>query len=124
MKALAVRIVFCFLALLVSLFACSTKKVLEEELLGTWRSAVPEYKDTYFELKPERICFKDREGGIQSCTIINVKREKYRSSPWLLYTLTYQDASLQKSEFSFFVNQERTDKIIFKNQKKLVWEKD
>ncbi len=124
MKEIAIRFIFCLLAPVILLFNCSVKSGLEDGMLGTWKTTDPEYLDTYFELHPERIVFKDREGGTQSYSIIKVKRETCRNSQWLACSVTYQNAELQRSEFSFFYQQEPVDTIILKNQDKLIWKKE
>jgi hypothetical protein len=123
MKAMAIRFMVYFLGFGLCFFACSSKTGLDDELLGTWKATKPEYQDAYFELKPDRITFGDREGGIQSYVITRIKRGQYRSSQWLIYTVTYQNENLQKMEFSFFCSRARTDTLILKNQKDLVWKK-
>jgi len=77
--------------------SCVSQTQLPDELLGIWKTGF---------------------------TVTKVERKKLSGEEWVLYTVFYQNDSLQKLEFPFYYNPAKNGVIRFKNQENLVWKKE
>jgi hypothetical protein len=102
---------------------CKKNTVIDDEMLGTWKTASHKYKDTYFELKKSEVWFGTVEGGVNSYIISEIDK-KQKNEDWILYTIYYIDEALKKSEFVFYYCSSDDGLIRFKNQPTLVWKKE
>ena len=104
--------------------SCVSQTQLPDELLGTWKTEALKYKDTFFEMKTGLLVLGTKADEVQSFTITKVERKKLREEEWVLYTVFYQNDSLQKFEFPLYYNPAKNGVIRFKNQENLVWKKE
>ena len=113
------------LILILSVFGSQCKKnsVIADEMLGTWKTVSQKYRDTYFELKRNEVCFGTIEGSVNSYVISKIDKQK-ENADWSLYTIYYIDEALKKSEFNFYYSSSDEGLIRFKNQPTLVWKKE
>lgn len=104
--------------------SCSRNNTLSDELVGRWKTSSFPYRDTYFELKKNRIIFKTKEGDINIHPITKIKSQKIAEDEWILITVHYRNDDMQKMEFPFYYHTLDDGVIIFKNQKNIVWRKE
>lgn len=101
---------------------CKKDRVIDDEMLGIWKTTSHKYKDTYFELRRNEVCFGTVEGSVNAYIISEIEK-KQENDDWILYTISYIDEALKKSEFVFYYNPRDDGLIRFKNQPTLVWRK-
>jgi len=104
--------------------SCVSQTQLPDELLGTWKTEALKYQDTFFEMKTGLLVLGTKTGEVQSFTITKVERKKLCEEEWVLYTVFYQNDSLQKLELPFYYHPAKKGFIRFKNQENLVWKKE
>lgn len=104
--------------------SCVSQTQLPDELLGIWKTEALKYQDTFFEMKTDLLFLGMKTGEAQSFTVTKVERKKLCEEEWVLYTVFYQNDSLQKFEFPFYYNPAKNGVIRFKNQENLVWTKE
>lgn len=104
--------------------SCVSQTQLPDELLGIWKTEALKYQDTFFEMKTDLLFLGMKTGEVQSFTVTKVERKKLSEEEWVLYTVFYQNDSLQKFEFPFYYNPAKNGVIRFKNQENLVWKKE
>ncbi len=104
--------------------SCVSQTQLPDELLGTWKTEALKYQDTFFEMKTDLLVLGMKTGEVHSFTITKVEGKKLREEEWVLYTVFYQNDSLQKFEFPFYYKAAKNGVIRFKNQENLVWKKE
>ena len=116
---------FRILGLLLSTWLCfCAGREMNQQLYGVWRSPHEDYKNTYFEITPEKIEFGNSEQGeTQIGTITGVKYKKMKDKIWTQCTVKYKNADSQEYAFEFFFNAPEADTIVFKNQENLIWKK-
>ena len=102
---------------------CKENTVIADDMLGIWKTTSHKYKDTYFELKRNEVCFGTVEGSVNSYIISEIDKKK-ENADWSLYTIFYRDESLKKSELTFYYSFANDGIIRFKNQPTLVWKKE
>ena len=102
---------------------CKENTVIADDMLGIWKTTSHKYKDTYFELKRNEVCFGTVEGSVNSYIISEIDKKK-ENEDWILYTIFYIDEALKKSEFIFYYSSSADGLIRFKNQPTLVWKKE
>jgi hypothetical protein len=112
-----------FFALLLG-YSCSRDNTLSDEMMGIWKTSSFQYMDTYFKLKKNQIIFKTKTGDINVHPITKIKRQKIAKDEWVLYTIYYRNNEMQKVEFPFYYHTLDDGKILFKNQKNVVWRKE
>lgn len=103
--------------------SCVSQTQLPDELLGIWKTEALKYQDTFFEMKTDLLFLGMKTGEVQSFTVTKVERKKLCEG-WELYTVFYQNDSLQKFEFPFYYKAAKNGVIWFKNQENLVWKKE
>ncbi len=103
--------------------SCVSQTQLPDELLGTWKTEALKYQDTFLEIKTDLLVLGMKTGEVQSFTIAKVEGKKLCEG-WELYTVFYQNDSLQKFEFPFYYKAAKNGVIRFKNQENLVWKKE
>jgi predicted transcriptional regulator with HTH domain len=117
--------VILLIALLFSITAsCAKICTTPKELIGIWKATDIRYSGTSFEIKKGAITFQDKNGGINSYRIVEIKREFMRDEKWVRYTLCYLDNNLKTMEFPFYFLSSDEGMIRFKNQPSLIWKKD
>lgn len=102
---------------------CKKNKIIDDEMLGIWKTASHKYKDTYFELKRNELCFGTAEGSVNVYIISEIKKQK-ENEDWSLYTISYIDEALKKSKFIFYYSSANDGLIRFKHQPTMVWKKE
>ncbi len=112
------------LLIILAASSCVSQTQLPDKLLGTWRTEAIEYQNTFFEIRSGLLVLGGMTGEVQNYTISKVERKKLRDEEWVLYTVIYQNDSLQKFEFPFYFSQAKNGVIVFKNQENLVWKKE
>ena len=120
-KARFIRI--CVLILSVWLCCCAGREV-DHQLYGVWRCAYADYKDAYFEIRPNTIIFGNAQEETEVGTIMGFKYKKMPNKTWLHCTVKYQNRTSLDYEFEFYFNTRDANTIFFKNQEKLVWRKE
>ena len=104
--------------------SCVSQTQLPDELLGIWKTEALKYQDTFFEMKTNLLVLGMKTGEVQSFTVTKVERKKLPEEEWVLYTVFYQNDSLQKFEFPIYYNPAKNGVIRYKNQENLVWKKE
>lgn len=117
--------VFVGLTILIMVFAhgCGKKATISDDMVGTWNTTDSKYKETYFELTPDKIIFRTLGGEVNANTIINIKTKKDPETEETLFTLTYVNLEGKESLFSFFFSQKNGGIIRFQNQPEIIWTK-
>lgn len=117
---------FVGLIILLIVFAhgCGKKATISDEMIGTWKTTDSKYRDTSFELTPDKIIFRTLGGEVNANTIKKIKKKKAPDTEETLYTLTYVNLEEQESLFSFFFSQKNGGKIRFQNQPEIIWTRE
>lgn len=114
-----------FIGLIIILIAlthgCGKKATISDEMTGTWNTTDSKYKDTSFELTPDKIIFRTLKGEVNANTIKKIQKKKAPDTEETLYTLTYVNIEGQESIFSFFFIQKNGGMIRFQNQPEIIW---
>jgi hypothetical protein len=109
--------------LIVFVYGCGKKASISDEMIGTWNTTDSNYKETSFELTPDRIIFRTLGGEVNANTIKKIKKKKVPDTEETLFTLTYVNIEGQESIFSFFFSQKNGGIIRFQNQPEIIWTK-
>jgi len=117
---------FIVLSILIIVFAhgCGKKATISDEMIGTWNTIDSKYKETNFELTPDKIIFRTLGGEVNANTIKKIKKKKAPDTEEMLFTLTYVNLEGQESIFSFFFSQKNGGEIRFQNQPEIIWTKE
>ncbi|MGD8535180.1 MAG: hypothetical protein PVF66_04955 [Candidatus Aminicenantes bacterium] len=117
---------FVGLTILIIVFAhgCEKKAIISDEMVGTWNTTDSKYKETSFELTPDKIIFRTLGGEVNANTIKKIKTKKAPDTEEILFTLTYVNIEGQESVFSFFFGQKNGGIIRFQNQPEIIWTKE
>jgi len=91
-----------WLTIILTASSCVSQTQIPDELLGIWKTEALKYQDTFFEMITDLLVLGMKTGEVQGFTIIKVERKKLREEEWVLYTIFYQNDSLQKFEFPFY----------------------
>ncbi len=114
-----------FIGLIILLIAfthgCGKKVYISDEMIGTWNTTDSKYKDTSFELTPEKIIFRTLRGEVNANTIKKIKMKKAPDTEETLFILTYVNLEEQESLFSFFFSEKNGGMIRFQNQPEIIW---
>ncbi len=110
--------------LIVFAHGCGTKATISDEMIGTWKTTDSKYKETYFELTPDKIIFRTIGGEVNANTIKKIKKKKAPDTEDTLFTLTYVSLEGQEAIFSFFFSQKNSGMIRFQNQPEIIWTKE
>jgi len=110
--------------LIVFVHGCGKKAAISDEMIGTWNTTDSKYKETSFELTPDRIIFRTPGGEVNANTIKKIKKKKAPDPEETLFTLTYVDLEGQETIFSFFFSQKNGGMIRFQNQPEIIWTKE
>ncbi len=118
--------VFVGLAILLIVLAhgCGKKASISDDMIGTWKTTDSKYKETFFELTPEKIIFRTIGGEVNANTIKKIKTKKDPETDETLFTLTYVNLEGKESIFSFFFSQKNGGIIRFQNQPEITWTKE
>lgn len=92
-------------------------------MIGTWKTTDFKYKETFFELTPDKIIFGTLRGEVNANTIKKIKTKRVPDTEETLYTLTYVNLEGQEIVFSFFFSQKNGGMIRFQNQPEIIWTK-
>jgi len=109
--------------LIVFVYGCGKKASISDEMIGTWNTADSNYKETSFELTPDKIIFRTLGGEVNANTIKKIKKKKVPDTEETLFTLTYVNIEGQESIFSFFFSPKNSGEIRFQNQPEIIWTK-
>jgi hypothetical protein len=117
---------FVGLSILTLVFAhgCTKKAIISDEMIGIWNTTDSKYKETSFELTPDKIIFRTLGGEANANTITKVKKKEFPDTEETLFTLTYVNLERQESVFSFFFSQKNGGIIRFQNQPEIIWTKE
>ncbi len=101
-----------------------TGREVEPLLYGKWRCPHDDYKNTYFEIRPETIIFGNNQDETEIGTIRNIKYQRLPDKKWVQCTVKYHNMESLEYEFQFLFDSEAADTIVFKNQEDLIWTKE
>lgn len=104
-------------------FGCCKKATISDEMIGTWKTTDFKYKETFFELTPDKIIFGTLRGEVNANTIKKIKTKRVPDTEETLYTLTYVNLEGQEIVFPFFFSQKNGGMIRFQNQPEIIWTK-
>ncbi|MBN2124291.1 MAG: hypothetical protein JW821_08355 [Deltaproteobacteria bacterium] len=112
-------------ALAVTLFlGCNLfkDKDLPPDILGTWVTDEPRYRDCRLEFREGLVIFSQGINYISTNSITDVDRAEEKGQP--LYTVDYEDREGQEYHLSFYYGGPPGGKFIrFKNQDQFEWKK-
>ncbi len=108
---------FSFLALciLVAWFALRhpEKVTVGDELVGTWKSDLPEYADRFFEIHADTIVLGVGNDKVSVQTISSVEREEHPGqTDYIIHTVAYDDENYRpedRHETKWFVSYRNRD---------------
>ena len=101
---------------------CPAKnKLLDEEVIGVWKTQADQYADRFMELQKTSIIFGTGDGTISPHPIRGVEKDFENNQS--LYTIFYLNLEGQEYSFSFTYLPNQGGTIFFKNQPNIIWQR-
>ena len=102
---------------------CGYEKTAPNDLVGIWETSAPKYADRFFKIDQDTITIGQGGDAFEIHVIKKIHAKKIPEERSILYTIYYENESVDDYKFAFYYSPENGGMIRLKHKKNIIWKK-